>query len=129
MSSMNQFLLGNGLDVSSKAADLHAAVHPFLQRAWRSIPVRDIWDNRLMEAFVTYLRIQLVLGGLEAPESPFLDDVHELLMDTLGSIKDTPLQPLAAARCAATPHCTQPDIECLALNRLFLRTLSLTYRL
>ncbi len=84
----------------SKAAQLHAAMHPFLLRAWRAAPVRSLQDDRLREAFVTYLRIQLMLGGLEAPESPFLGHVHELLMDSMASIKELPVQPPASAQYA-----------------------------
>lgn len=76
---MNTFLLANGLDVSSKAAELHAAVHPFLVRSWRSAR-----DSRLREALVLYLRIQLLLGGLEGPgDGRFLEEVQELLTHTM----------------------------------------------
>ncbi|MEW5311589.1 MAG: hypothetical protein WDW38_003292 [Sanguina aurantia] len=35
LSALTSFLLTNGLDVSSKAAPLHAAIWPYLKRAWR----------------------------------------------------------------------------------------------
>lgn len=75
VASMNTFLLAHGLDVCSKAAELHAAVHPFLMRALRSAR-----DARLREALVLYLRIQLLLKGLEASgEGQFLEEVQDLL--------------------------------------------------
>ncbi|BDA48015.1 Serine-protein kinase ATM [Coccomyxa sp. Obi] len=79
VAAMNTFLLANGLDVSSKTAELHAAVHPFLMRSWRSAR-----DARLREALVLYLRIQLLLGGLEAPgDGHFLEEVQELLTHSM----------------------------------------------
>jgi hypothetical protein len=78
VASVNTFLLANGLDVRSRVAQLQTAVHPFVLRAWGTAR-----DAKLRDALVTYLRVQLCLGGLEAPESPFLQDVHELLMHTI----------------------------------------------
>ena len=79
MAATNTFLLGNGLDVCSKAAELHAAVHPFLTRAWRNAR-----DTRLRDNLVLYLRIQLLLGGLEGPgDGHFLIEVQELVAHSM----------------------------------------------
>lgn len=79
VAALNTFLLANGLDVCSKAAELHAAVHPFLMRAWRSAR-----DTRLRENLVLYLRVQLLLGGLEGPgDGHFLEEVQELVTHSM----------------------------------------------
>ena len=60
VTALNSFLLKNGLDVSSRSADLHQAMQPFLLRAWRSSR-----DQKLKDSLVTYLNIQVRLGGLQ----------------------------------------------------------------
>lgn len=79
VAALNTFLLANGLDVCSKAAELHASVHPFLMRAWRCAR-----DTRLRDKLVLYLRIQVLLGGLEGPGvGHFLEEVQELVTHSM----------------------------------------------
>ncbi len=75
MSALNTFLLGQGLDVSSRAAELHDAVHALLMRCWRTSR-----DAKLREALIAYMRIQLVLGGISGSQR---DDLGRALEGTL----------------------------------------------
>ncbi len=73
--ALNTFLLAQGLDVSSKCPDIHAAVHALLMRCWSSSR-----DPKLREAMTAYMRIQLVLGGIT---DTYRDDIGHALEGTL----------------------------------------------
>ncbi|KAL3142819.1 hypothetical protein ABBQ38_003115 [Trebouxia sp. C0009 RCD-2024] len=60
MIALDIFLLKNGLDVSSRSGELQQALQPFLLRAWRSSR-----DQKLKDAFIMCLSIQVRLGGLQ----------------------------------------------------------------
>ena len=75
LSALNTFLLGQGLDVSSRCREIHDAVHALLLRCWRSS--RDL---KLREAMTAYIRIQLTLGGIIGD---YRDDVGRALEGTL----------------------------------------------
>ena len=60
MTALNSFMLRNGLDVSSRSGELQQALQPFLLRAWKSSR-----DQKLKDAFITCLSIQVRLGGLQ----------------------------------------------------------------
>ena len=75
LSALNTFLLGQGLDVSSRAAELHDAVHALLMRCWRTSR-----DAKLREALIAYMRIQLVLGGILGSHR---EDIGRALKGTL----------------------------------------------
>lgn len=62
MTALTSFLLRNGLDVSSRSSELQQALQPFLLRAWRSSR-----DQKLKDALITCLSIQVKLGGLQVP--------------------------------------------------------------
>ena len=61
LQAMNTFLLSNGLDILSRVRDLQAAWHPYILRVLKVTKP----DNRLHEAAITYLRIQLQLGAFQ----------------------------------------------------------------
>ncbi len=58
LQATNTFLLSNGLDILSRVCDLQAAWHLYILRVLRVTKP----DNRLHEAAITFLRIQLQLG-------------------------------------------------------------------
>ena len=75
LSALNTFLLAQGLDISSRCAEMHDAVHALLLRCWRSSR-----DPKLREAMTAYMRIQLTLGGITGSHR---DDVGRALDGTL----------------------------------------------
>ncbi|KAK9825683.1 hypothetical protein WJX81_003257 [Elliptochloris bilobata] len=74
LGALNAFLLANGADVAAGAPALHAAARPLLARCWRGARARD---PRLRDCLVTYLGIQVQLGGLE--DANALQEAQELL--------------------------------------------------
>ena len=61
--------------MSSRAAELHDAVHALLMRCWRTSH-----DAKLREALIAYMRIQLVLGGILGSHR---EDIGRALKSTL----------------------------------------------
>ena len=53
LAALNAFLTKQGLDVCSRAAELHQATQPLVLRLWRSAR-----DGRMRDTLVQYLRIQ-----------------------------------------------------------------------
>lgn len=61
--------------MSSRAAELHGAVHALLMRCWRTSR-----DAKLREALIAYMHIQLVLGGNQGSHR---EDIGRALEGTL----------------------------------------------
>ncbi|KAL3152001.1 hypothetical protein ABBQ32_001121 [Trebouxia sp. C0010 RCD-2024] len=76
--ALNSFLFKNGLDVSSRSGELQQALQPFLLRAWRSSR-----DQKLKDAFITCLSIQVRLGGLQIGDGPQSLSLHRRYKHTV----------------------------------------------